>query len=200
MTTEVIKSVSIENMVNQRAAVVQRIRQALDLLAEAETLAVKAHVGFPRLVIDSSYTLRGAGRVVCGPYASPRPDVEAAILRTVDAGGWAYLMGESGMRTFMDARAREQWDEQLHKGDIPELTAANVRATFGSLLAARGDMFERGVLHVFRRLSWDYKTNCPVKFGKRIIVTYLVSDGRFPNHRVCDEVDDMVRVLSLIHI
>ena len=34
---ELVKSVSIENMVNQRAAVVARLYQALDLIAEAET-------------------------------------------------------------------------------------------------------------------------------------------------------------------
>lgn len=39
MTTELVKSVSIENMVNQRNAVVQRLREALDLLGEAEALA-----------------------------------------------------------------------------------------------------------------------------------------------------------------
>ncbi len=35
-------------------------------------------------------------------------------------------------------------------------------------------MFERGVINVFKGLSWDYKTNSPCKFGSKIIVNNLV--------------------------
>jgi len=194
--TDLVKSVSIENLVNQRAAVLQRLTQALDLLNEAEALAGRAHVGFPRLVIDNGYGCRGTVAVT-GSYSADKGEVAASIRRTVDAAGWQYLMSESGLRTFMDAPAREKWDEQIGKGEIPELTAANVRATFGALYESRGEMFERGVLHCFRRLSWDYKTNQPYKFGKRIIVTYLLTYG-YPNHRVTDELDDLSRVFHVL--
>ncbi len=91
-------------------------------------------------------------------------------------------------------RAVEQAD---CRGDVPELTAANIEATFVQLYGARGDMFERGVIACFRRLSWDYKTNQPLKFGKRIIVRYLFDHGS-PNHRVTDELDDLIRVFCVL--
>ncbi|MGX2042327.1 DUF4942 domain-containing protein (plasmid) [Methylocaldum sp. MU1018] len=193
--SQLIKSVSIENMVNQREAVVERIQQALELLGEAEKIANAAHIGFPRLVIDNGYSLRGRAAVT-GPYAN-RSEAEACMIRTVDAEAWKYLMNESGLRTFMDAAAREKWDKQIAEGDIPELTTGNVKATFGQLYNARGDMFERGVLECFRRLSWDYRTNQPFKFGKRIIVSYLFTNGT-PNHRVTDELDDLMRVFHVL--
>ena len=37
-----VKSVSIENLVNQRSAVLERIRKATDLLLEANEIAAKA--------------------------------------------------------------------------------------------------------------------------------------------------------------
>ncbi|UJB67603.1 DUF4942 domain-containing protein (plasmid) [Acidovorax sp. YS12] len=194
---ELVKSVSIENMVNQRAAVVARLNQALDLIAEAEALAAAANVGFPRLVIDNHYALRGRTLTLCGQYASRDDDVRAAMLRTVDGPAWQYLMKESGLRTFMDAEARSKWDNQIHEGDVPELTAENVRATFGALYGSRGEMFERGVLECFRRLSWNYKTNEPFKFGKRIILNYLFSYGS-PNHRTTDQLDDLLRVFYVL--
>lgn len=194
--SELVKSVSIENMVNQRAAVVERLNQALELIAEAERLATAAHVGFPRLVIDNSYSLRGRTVTISGQYAS-RDEVRASVLRTVDAPAWQYLLNESGLRTFMDANARSKWDKQISDGEIPELTAANVRATFGMLYDARGEMFERGVIECFRRLSWDYKTNQPFKFGKRIIVNCLFSYGS-PNHRATNELDDLLRVFHVL--
>lgn len=196
MTSEIVKSVSIENMVNQRAAVVEKMSQALDLLAEAQALASAAHIGFPRMVMDNGYRCRG-NLTVCGSYASPKPDVLAEIVREVDSTAWAYLMRESGMRTFMDAKAREEWDAQIHKGEVPALTFDTVKATFSHLHGARGDMFERGVIHCFRRLSWNYKTNSPVKFGKRIIISNVFTYGS-PNCRACSELDDLVRVFSVL--
>ena len=194
-TTDLVKSISITNLANQRAAVVERVQQALDLLAEAERLARAAHLGFPRLVVDDSYGCRGRPTIT-GEYAK-RDEAEAAIVSVIDTRGWSYLLSESGLRTFMDARAREQWNKQLAEGDVPELTAANIEATFAQLYGSRGDMFERGVLQCFRRLSWDYKTNQPFRFAKRIIVRYLLSQGSL-NHRVTDELDDLMRVFCVL--
>lgn len=194
-TTDLVKSISITNLVNQRVAAVERVHAALDLLAEAEQIAKTAHLGFPRLVLDDSYACRGRPSVT-GDYAK-RDEAEGAIVRVIDVRGWSYLLSESGLRTFMDAQAREQWDRQLSEGDVPELTAANIEATFAQLYGARGDMFERGVIQCFRRLSWDYKTNRPFKFGKRIILKYLLRDG-CTNHRVTNELDDLIRVFCVL--
>ena len=82
-------------------------------------------------------------------------------------------MSESGLRTFMDAQARKEWGEKVYSHDVPPLTFENITATFTNLHGARGDMFERGVLGLFRSLSWNYKTNEPFKFGKRVIMESL---------------------------
>ncbi|UEP28007.1 DUF4942 domain-containing protein [Burkholderia sp. B21-007] len=190
-----VPSISIANLANQRVAVVERVRAALDLLGEAQQLAKAAHLGFPRLVLDESYGCRGRPTVT-GDYAK-RDEAEAAMVRIVDIRGWDYLLAESGLRTFMDAKAREQWSNQIAEGDVPELTVSNIEATFAQLYGARGDMFERGVLQCFRRLSWSYKTNQPFLFGKRIIVKHLFSHGS-SNYRVTNELDDLVRVFSVL--
>ncbi|MGX5885576.1 DUF4942 domain-containing protein, partial [Burkholderia gladioli] len=194
-STDLVKSISITNLANQRVAVVERVRTALDLLGEAQQLAKAAHLGFPRLVLDESYGCRGRPTVT-GDYAK-RDEAEAAIVRIIDIRGWDYLLSESGLRTFMDAKAREQWNRQISEGDVPEFTVVNIEATFSQLYGARGDMFERGVLACFRRLSWNYRTNEPFKFGKRIIVRCLLSSGS-PNHRVTNELDDLIRVFSIL--
>ncbi|AXE91062.1 DUF4942 domain-containing protein [Paraburkholderia terricola] len=194
-TTNLVKSISVTNLTNQRTAVVERVRAALDLLHEAEQLAKAAHLGFPRLVLDDAYACRGRPTVT-GEYAK-RDEAQDAITRVIDVGGWTYLMDESGLRTFMDAQARDQWNRQLSDGDVPELTAANIEATFTQLYGSRGDMFEGGVLQCFRRLSWNYKTNQPFRFGKRIIVKYLLSQGS-TNHRVTDELDDLIRAFCVL--
>lgn len=194
MTDAIVKSVSIANMLNQRAAALEKLRQALDLIGEASRMAAHAHVGFPIIGIETNG--RRYGIRISGEFAN-RADVESRILQDVDADAWGYLMRESGLRSLMDATAREKWDEQIHGGKVPELTQENIEATFSALYDSRADMFERGVIECFRGLSWDYKTNSPCSFGKRIILNFLFSFGT-PNNRATDKLDDLIRVFHVL--
>jgi hypothetical protein len=200
----IVKSVSVENMVNQRAAVVERIDRALTLLTEARELAIAAGLGFPRLKIDEN-------KYGCYSMVDPehRKTVDESMRKIVDIGGWQHLMSESGLRTFMDAKAREAWDKQVHEGNVPELTLENVVATFQSLHASRGDMFERGVIECFKALSWHYRTNRPFKFGKRCIIRYIrgqitAREGgggtalAYVNYQNVNKLDDLTRVFSVL--
>ncbi|MBX3603170.1 MAG: DUF4942 domain-containing protein [Rubrivivax sp.] len=208
MSGDLVPSVSIANLVNQRAAVLEKLGQAFDLIGEAAQIAGAAHLGMPRVTVSTSYS-HGRGDVDVAPSylgtrrdgstwsrdAAHRQDLERAARLGVDAAAWQYLMHESGMRSLMDATAREKWDKAISAGDIPELTTANVRATFQMLHDSRGEIFERGVIACFKALSWHYKTNLPQKFGKRIVVTYLTGCG---SYRKADEMDDLLRVLTVL--
>lgn len=44
---------------------------------------------------------------------------------------------------------------------------------------SKDEVFERGIINVFKGLSWDYKTNSPCSFGKKIIIKNLVSHNRW---------------------
>lgn len=192
--SEIVQSVSIANLVNQRQAVVERLEQAFKLIEEAGRLARAANIGMPHIVIDPSRCLRGVVDLT-GEYAKPGDSLRAAR-QEVDRKAWKYLMHESGLRTFMDATARANWDSQVVEGDFPELTTAAIDATFSQLYAARGDMFERGVVECFRKLSWDYKTNEPYKFGERIIIKNLMLAGQATDR--ANELDDLMRVMHVL--
>jgi hypothetical protein len=223
-TTELVKSLSIDNLVNQRAAVVERLGQAVTLIREAAQIASVGHLGMPRLHISTGYS-RGHGsaeRAIADARlgarrdgstweheAGDRAEVDRIIRLGVDAAAWQYLMHESGLRSLMDAKARADWDRSISEGEIPELTDANIRSTFQMLHDARGDIFERGVIACFKSLAWSYKTNLPHRFGKRIVMTYLrnsVSGGKwgssgtlgYVNHSRCDALDDLSRVFAIV--
>jgi hypothetical protein len=115
--------------------------------------------------------------------------------RSVDAALWDHLLTESGLWTFFDAQAREEWRKQIDEGATPALTPDNIRATFEQLYAQRGTFFERGVVKLFRSLSWDYKTNEPVLFGKRIIVKGVTSGW---GSRSSDALDDLDRAFHVL--
>lgn len=210
MTTDLVPSVSIENLVNQRAAVMERIAQAVDLIQQAAEIARAAHLGMPRIVMTANYSSRGrwCERDLAASFLEPhrdgstyeheaaaREDVQRLARLGVDSAAWQYLMHESGMRSLMDATAREKWDRAIAEGDIPELTGPNIRSTFGMLHDSRAEIFERGVIACFRGLSWSYKTNLPQKFGKRIVLAYLTGSGSYGK---CDQLDDLVRVMAVL--
>lgn len=206
MTTELVPSVSIENLVNQRAAVIERVTAAIELIREASKIAGEAHLGMPRITVSTGYSRGSCERDIASAYlhtqrdgstwarqASEADEVAKLVRLGVDSAAWQYLMHESGLRSLMDAKARETWDKAISAGDIPELTAPNVRSTFSMLHDSRGDMFERGVIACFKSLSWQYKTNLPQKFGKRIVVNYLTG-----SYGKCDSLDDLMRVLCVL--
>lgn len=83
------------------------------------------------------------------------------------------------MLSFMDAQARDEWYNSLQKDDIPTISESNILSTFEQLHLNKGEVFERGVINVFKGLSWDYKTNSPCSFGKKIIINNLVTHNRW---------------------
>lgn len=197
-----VKSVSIENMLNQREAVIERVRRAVADLREAARLAGAAGLGFPRFRIDEC-------RYDMGLIDQEDGAVEGVVRKIVDRGAWQHLMSESGLRSLMDATARAAWDRGIEKGEFPDLTAATVAATFQQLHGARGDMFDRGVIAVFKGLSWDYSTNRPFKFGKRIVMRFVRAEVKprdgstglslgYVNHDKANQLDDLNRVFAVL--
>lgn len=102
-----------------------------------------------------------------------------AMTRNIDRRIWRDMMNKSGMLTLMDGQARDEWHKSLEKDDMPSISEYNILSTFEQLNHDKQAVFERGVINVFKALSWDYKTNSPCKFGKKIIVDGLVSYYRW---------------------
>lgn len=198
MITDLVPSLSIENFLQQRDAMVERAREARRLLREVHDLAtvlpdVPGSSGWFRL---SLYT-EPERREFTEDYGFDN------YVKAIDAACWARLLDLSGLRTFMDAAARKAWDENIDKRKVPELTYENVRATFEVMHQSRGDMFERGVVAVFKSLSWDYKTNNPVMFGKRVVLGYVYEN--WIGNRItvrcgggADKLDDVMRVFCIL--
>lgn len=171
--TDVICSTSIERIVTGRNAALTQIESLIHQLAEISTLTYS--IGgktAPDWAMKQDFR--------CGCWLLEKPETAMkAITRNLDRGIWRDLMERSGMLSLMDAQAREQWYNSLEKDDIPAISEANILSTFEQLHQSKGEVFERGVINVFKGLSWDYKSNSPCKFGRKIIVTGLVKYDRW---------------------
>ncbi|HED2992774.1 MULTISPECIES: DUF4942 domain-containing protein [Klebsiella pneumoniae complex] len=171
--TDVICSTSIERIVTGRNAALAQIETLIQQLDDISTLTNS--IG-GKTALD--WAMKQNFR--CGCWLMEKPEVAMkAITRNLDRGIWRDLMKKSGMLSLMDAAAREQWYNSLEKDDIPAVSEENIMSTFEQLHLNKGAVFERGVINVFKGLSWDYRTNSPCKFGAKIIVTGLVKFDRW---------------------
>lgn len=111
-------------------------------------------------------------------------------------------MKKSGMLSVMDAKARDQWYRSLEGDNIPAISEESIYGTFKQLHRDKGEVFERGVINVFKSLSWHYKTNSPCRFGKKIIETNLVSYNQrgfsLEHNYRRDQLADLERMLHLL--
>jgi hypothetical protein len=195
MTTALVPSVSIAALVNARAGIIDRFDRIAALVEEIRDVAAAAKIAPPRLGVT-----RQGSRGTELEDISDDGRAREAFAKLLDRNAWRMLLDESGMRTFMDQHTRERWDEQIDKMHFPALTAEAVAGTFARLYESRGEMFEQGVIRCFRELSWDYKTNNPFRFGKRIVLPFLKgwSDSTYPDHGRASKLDDLVRVMSVL--
>ncbi|WP_454889866.1 DUF4942 domain-containing protein [Serratia quinivorans] len=194
--TDVICSTSIERIVTGRNASLAQIEKLIQQLTDISTLT--RSIG-GKTALD--WAMKQDFR--CGCWLMEKSEMAMkAITRNLDRGIWRDLMKRSGMLSLMDAQARNQWYNSLEKEDIPAVSEANILSTFEQLHQSKGDVFERGVINVFKRLSWDYKSNSPCKFGKKIIVEGLVSHTRwgfsFNGGWRRDQLVDLERMLMLL--
>ncbi|EJJ8523724.1 DUF4942 domain-containing protein [Salmonella enterica] len=171
--TDVICSTSIERIVTGRNTALQQTESLIHQLAEVSTLTSSIG-GKTALYWAMKQDFR------CGCWLMEKPETAMkAITRNLDREIWRDLMKKSGMLSIMDAQARDQWYRNLESDDIPAITETNILSTFEQLHQSKDEVFERGVINVFKGLSWDCKSNSPCKFGPKIIVNGLVKYDRW---------------------
>lgn len=170
--TDVICSTSIERIVSGRDAALAQIEALIQKLGDISALT--GTIGGGK---SNEWGVRQY-RYDCWLMEKPETAMKA-ITQNIDRNIWKDLMNKSGMLALMDAQARDQWYNSLEKDDIPAVSEENILSTFELLHLSKDEVFERGVINVFKSLSWDFKTNSPCKFGGKIIVTGLVKYDRW---------------------
>ncbi|CAI2456325.1 Uncharacterised protein [Serratia proteamaculans] len=171
--TEVICSTSIERVVSGRNAALAQIEALIHQLEDISAITNSIGGGIAR-----DWAMRQDFR--CGCWLMEKAETAMPVItRNLDRSVWRDLMLKSGMISLMDAQARDEWHKNLEEGVLPEISEENILATFEHLHHSKGEVFERGVVNVFKGLSWDYKTNSPCSFGKKIIINKLVTHNRW---------------------
>lgn len=194
--TELINSTNIEHIVTGRNAALVQIEQIIEQLDVISRLTSEIGGGTAQ-----DWSMKSGHRY--DSWLTEKADkAMPAVTRNIDSSIWRDLMLKSGMIALMDAQARDQWHKNLEEGDLPAINEVNILSTFEQLHQNRMDVFERGVINVFKGLSWDYKTNSPCSFGKKIIINNLVTHNRWGFNLNWgwrrDQLADLERMLFLL--
>lgn len=193
---ELILSTSIERVVSGRDSALKQIEQLIQHLDAISRLTSEIGGG-----TTQDWAMK-AGHHYDSWLTENADKALPAITRNIDRSIWRDLMLKSGMTALMDAQARDQWHKNLEEGDLPAISEANILSTFEQLHLNKMDVFERGIINVFKGLSWDYKTNSPCSFGKKIIINNLVTHNLWGFSlnwgRRRDQLADLERMLFLL--
>ncbi|CNI80547.1 z1226 protein [Yersinia similis] len=194
--TDVICSTSIERIITVRNTALVQIEALIHQLEDISAITHSIGGGVAR-----DWAMRQDFR--CGSWLMEKTETGMkAITCNLDRSIWRDLMLKSGMLSLMDAQARDQWYRNLEGDNIPAISEANILSTFEQLHQQKDGVFERGVINLFKGLSWHYKTNSPCQFGKKIIISNLVSCNQWGftlNHGYRrDQLADLERMLYLL--
>lgn len=167
-TTDLVRRLSVAEIVSVYEREEAKVRQAFALLASAEdSLNATFSLGEHRSIsIHDSYnrTLNFA-------------DVDSC-LESLRRNVWSTLVDRLELRRMMSIRAWEELDEKIRRGEVPEINHATVSAMVHQFESQLPQMLEEAVVEVFNFLrprQSEFKTNSEFEIGRKVIMTWAVS-------------------------
>lgn len=177
MDSPILKSVNIHEMVALRD----------------EMVSFENALGRLNARIDEIRGLTGLMTV----YRAQFKDVDTRIgyTKVIDGMFWERVLVLTQISSIMTSVQIKEMHRQIKYGEMPEFNLDNVFATITEFSANRKEHLAEAVLTIFRRLSWDYKTNNPVMFGKKVILSGFVQkyakDWYHFSSESCDVLHDL---------
>ena len=192
MNADLILTTSVPAMIEARETIREKVMGAFVLLNESMSLEKTASME-QYSVLES---FMSSGRGYYFTLSNPGESTDSAM-KQVDAKFWRSLLDQSGIRAFMSARRQEDLDDQISRAATPPFEMDAIKATFADLYERRANMMEEGIIDLFRRLSWDYRTNNPLRIGRKIIVSHVIDSYGSVSSNTADVLDDLIRILSV---
>jgi hypothetical protein len=122
---------------------------------------------------------------------------------------WSKALSLTDVFDCMPQKRRNQWQAQLSEWkkpgykrgrnpelDLPDFDENTVRDTLQRLLLSRSQFFAERVEGIFKALSGEHVTNSPAGFGKRMIVSYVITDYGTVNHDRAGYINDLRTVIA----
>lgn len=174
--TDLIETSNLAYAIDARDAALAKYKEADQLLAEAAELLEKAAEAFGP--DGRSISICHRDHIGGYPVSLQIDKIERYVDRTL----WLNTLANSGLTNIMSQGEYNKAVDSLEK-QVPEFSLENVRASYIDLAGRMDEIEVSGIIELFRELSWDYKSNLPVRFGTRIVFKNMLDGGYFCHKR-----------------
>lgn len=143
------------------------------------------------------------GHYILGYKMTPDYSLERCT-KELDKRFWELCFDKAGFYQVIDSEGKGELLNQLER-NTPEFNQENIRSTFLSLYNKSDEMFKRGIVNIFRRMSNSYKTNSKeaFKIGRKNILNYIFTTYYAGNLRInygkesiVNDIDRVVKILD----
>ncbi|WP_196360351.1 DUF4942 domain-containing protein [Vibrio anguillarum] len=120
------------------------------------------------------------------------------IQKKVDSEYWKRFLSESKLASFLDAKERNAWDEQLRLGkDVPEFTIESINQHLTQFVVNAEANLTTRVINCLTKLSKEHKTNSSAGFRHRMIFDNC--DSSYDVHYKSYYVHDLRCLIAFFH-
>lgn len=134
-------------------------------------------------------------------YKFATPDIKTAR-NDLNRSLWHTLLSKTGLEQHMDQEALKQFEKGLEKNP-PEFNMETIRATLIQAASEKDNMFNRGIVNLFKCMSNQYRTNDAFKVGNKFIIgrwfTACKMFGLSMNYHNEEQINDFDRVVCLLN-
>jgi Domain of unknown function (DUF4942) len=121
---------------------------------------------------------------------------------------WRVLVDHLGVKNIMSVAKRKEFEQQLERGDLPEISEKTITGIILGLAGQARDFAKEAALEVFGilrpRAGWgrEYKTNDAFRVGRRVILTWKVERcWNAKQFRVCYNSEQQITAIDgVFHI
>jgi Domain of unknown function (DUF4942) len=121
---------------------------------------------------------------------------KAGAIANLNSAYWAKAMQMTDVMEYMPQKRRDEWYTAIQDMTCPEFEEATVRDTLMGLLNMRSQFFAEKVDGIFRGLSGEHVTNSPMAFGKRMIVSHVLTEYGTVDYRKSGLISDLRAVIA----
>ncbi|HEU0197416.1 MAG TPA: DUF4942 domain-containing protein [Nevskiaceae bacterium] len=176
---------SVKTLLDEYAVKREALTSIATIMAAPSSAAVRYFLDADQLRNNHRCTLERAELFALEP-----------AVHALDADFWRRAIGLTDVYAVLPQPRRKTWDDAISTHTTPPFTADNVRATLEDLLVSRGKFFAERVDGVFRALSYTHVTNAPEGFGKRMILSGVISDFGYVNSARAGSIHDLRCVIA----
>jgi len=182
-------------------------RNLLDYIADRDAVIYEIETG--RAAIRRADDLmKSITRTGLHGHAIPRDTLEESI-RQIDRDFWRIAFDVTGFLDVMDATEKAEFFKSMQGDNVPPFSESAVRSTFVDLMGKRDEMFRRGVVRVFQRLSGNYRSHSAFRVQRKMVLSMfcrphfggkgmVINQFGYGSSNPSDAINDLDRVLCAI--